>query len=255
MKGLPYDANVPYIAKQVGEKCPSVRVAIGRLVKKGLVKPTKRGFYVCTGALVENGAVVLAEIGLHGIKLEYRKSRVEGGVTSKQASDVTKGANWVTEWVQGDIIAGTHRHPINGSITESYEWAGRVITITTYAKTRAGEEVVELWLQASERDLRNGEFMEFISWVQGRYPYVPLALWRVRQVGINWDVRGLHLDGVDKMTLQIFQNMWLTLYNHARFVRVETHMTQNIGLDQAVQVFSRFVEQFAQQTGAGLVTP
>jgi hypothetical protein len=252
LRTLPCDTNPYDIAKHIGAKEASVRVLLRRLLEKGEVIRVKRGYYTCPGAILEDEVVVLAEIGLHGIKLEYRNFREKRGVTSGTASDVTND-DWRTEWIQGHITNATHRHAINGSITQTYEWHGRVITETIYPQTKKGEQLIELWLRQSDIDLRHNEVLEFISWLEGRYPHIPICMWRVRQVGINWDIRGLHLDGVTKFSLQMFKDLWFNLYNHARVLRIETHSTQNVPFLDVIEMFAKLVKQFSLMTGEGLV--
>jgi len=188
----------------------------------------KRAQYITPGHVVTEHKAIYEPLLLHGIKLEFRYN-------SKQAPPFLPLARQVT-------FRG-HRHPKNRSISDSFEFDGRKITVTEHAT--AG--LVEVFVTAHDNCYNFTEFQRFVAWVQGRYPLIPMGSWEVIMLGLNWDRKDIGLEGLSKVSLQAFDNCWLVIYQKTKeIVRTEAHIVTKIDLADCLQILMEMQHSIEQ---------
>ena len=202
----------------------SIRVTLRRMVKAGNIRQNDQGLYVSVEMMIHDNGLIQERLRMHGINLRAECNSTKSSLSSDAASDVTRGG---------------HRHNRNHSITYNEEWNERTITITHH--DNAG--VILVALMSGDNDLEYTDFLAFCSFLQGRFPKILLAQWEVVQLGINWDTDRIQLQGVQKLSLQHYKDLWFNIYRREdNTVRIEAHTTKKMGLAEILETFALFVQ-------------
>jgi len=213
------------IATALKENYNSVKSACKRLADRGEIVRHERGLYRSKELIITPSKALYAPLQLHGLKLEYKKPKCTEG--EGRPFLCTRAGNYTT-----------HRHKVNNSITWTEEWEGRVITITE------SKVHVEVWLRAGDSPLDYHSFRAFRSWLNGYFNTILTGQWIITMLGINWDIQRLRLEGISKISLQTFENLWFNMYQKRQdTVRIEAHMTTKIDFATALQLFTDYATQ------------
>jgi len=215
----PVEMQPKRIAFELGVGEASVRKALQRELKSEqprIVRPSRgwyRIFHNCD-RIRALGAV--ERIELHGIKSEGR----------------CHGANAAYRIVTE--AARSYRN--RGIYKESFE--GRVVTVTVHA-----EGLVEVFLGTSMNPMDFRTFDRFCYWLFGKTDgIVPPGTWKVVQVGINADAKGLRMDGISSLSLKMWRNAWAQVYQKEMdVVRIESHLQTDLTVDEALSILGTFV--------------
>lgn len=186
------------------------------MVKEKALIQTHKGFYRAPLGPESRKAIIPQEIKAHGIKIEIRHNAEAGPFLHTHARS----------------IVGVP-HPMNGSMTLEKVFEGRKVVITVHPS-----DLVEVFLNASQNPVTYEEFSRFCSYLEGLLGdiYI-LGDSRLIQIGLNYDIEGVKLDGVKFLKLQQFRNAWSTVYQkHRDTLRVETHLTTEISLQEAIDI-------------------
>lgn len=158
---------------------------------------------------------------LHGIKLEYRGELCNYIYTTPYLL----GHNYTM-----------HRHKKNHSITLNEDWEGRSVSLTTH------KNLIEIWLKSSHKPLNYDEFTNFNHYLKGKFPQILDSQWVIKQIDIGIDTPLIHLKGVSEITLKIFKNLWLSIYQKFDKVRIEARTTQEICFADCLDVYAKFLK-------------
>lgn len=201
----------------------SVKVNCRRLAHEGKILCPTRGIYRSINTLVrlDNEKVFVAELFLHGIKLEYRGEL----------------CNYI--YTHPYLIHGnytTHRHKKNHSITHNEEWEGRTVSFTTH------KVLIELFIYCSHKPLSLSEFKEFCQYLRGKENRITEDQWFVIQHDFGTkDTDLLSMQGIQRISLRIFKNLWITMYNRYGKLRIEANFVhKELPLDKCLEVYSKF---------------
>jgi len=158
----------------------------------------------------------LKRIELHGIKLEgFSLSKNTGYFISSQAK---------------------HKYRKRGIYKEIFE--NRLVTITVHEMS-----LVEVWLSTSDKPMTFPQFDRFCTWVKAKLDFVDEMSWKLSEIGLNVDIRQLHLDGATSIKLQVFHRAWLQVYQKGEdTVRWEVHMCPDLKLEEALYILSTLVQ-------------
>lgn len=213
------------IAKKLKVKHSTVKVYCRQLLIDGeLIQSDNHDGYLTPAHVIRESGAVYEPFKLHGIKLEHRYNPKVGPPFLPMASQVT--------------FRG-HRHPVNKSFTDSWEFEGRMITITEHINTG----LIEIFPHADNDQFDFQSFQRFLAWVQGRYPRIPLVKWHMIMMGAAWDRTDFRLEGLTSMTVQAFNNFWIQIYQKTKdMVRVEGHMVTDISIVDAFQILMDVTE-------------
>lgn len=200
----------------------TVKSCCFRLFKNGKITKSHRGYYRSVIAIfkIDNEGIFYTDILLHGIKIEYRGELCNYIYTTPYLI----GYNFTI-----------HRHRINKAPTLSEEWEGRIIKITAH------KSLIEIWLKSSNKPLNHEEFINFNHYLRGKFPQILPTQWTIKQLDIGTDTPLLHLKGISEMTLKVFNNLWLSIYQKFDKVRIEARTTQNISFEDCLNTFGRFL--------------
>ena len=232
-----YEAPISayFLSEELQISKAAARQLLHRLHKEGLIRRESRGFYILTQATTKDGIMIDAPLQLHGIKIVTKERH---GLASVMSSQLLQAAP-----------PSLHRHRINHSLTYSEEWEGRTATITIYHN-----EGAEINLSATNKPLSFPEFCEFCGWIQGKAPAGTLAAWEIRQLGLNYDIPTLHLDGISSITLHAFKNVWLRMYEHNKDrLRLEAHINIALSLPETLEILKGAMESAQQQVGQKII--
>lgn len=177
---------------------------------------TRRGWYRHRMSLeTVRGMPGQKRIGLHGIKLEARRNQDNTGY----------------------CLAGKYRY-YNQRRYWKRLFNGHWVTITVH-----DWDLVEVWVNASKNPLDLPEFERFIGYVTGLLEFVPLSSWHLIQLGYNFDVCGLKLEGLKGARLDVASKAFMQIYQKGEdVVRMECHDVPRMGIVEAMMVFKQILE-------------
>ena len=200
----------------------SIKVNCIRLSREGKIIKSHRGYYRSINTIfkIDNQNIFYEDLLLHGIKIEYR------GPLCNQI--------YTTPYLMGHNYT-MHRHRKNHSITLNEEWEGRTVCLTSH------KNLIEIWLKSSHKPLNHDDFVHFNHYIKGKFPQIHESKWIIKQLDIGLDTPLIHLKGISEITLKIFNNMWLSIYQKFDKVRIEARTTQEIGLSDCLDVYARFL--------------
>ena len=206
--------NTYSISRILKLKQNTTRATLSRMIKKDKIK--KQGsFYRCKLDL-EDIRSELNNIRLHGIKIEANCCEMGGRVLS--------ATNFKTQQ--------------NRKIW-SLIWNGRQVTITQH-----DTGLIEIWIKCSKSSLNlsHDDFENFINFIDGLTYHNKLKNMRLRQIGINCDMRRLQLKGIQHIKLQEFRNAWAAIYKKGDQTRIEYHLVLDMPLDDAMRVIHSVIK-------------
>ena len=220
-----YPISPLMLSQELGITKGAARILLKRMVDKGLIRRESRGFYVHAQAIERHDVQLSAPLRLHGLKLVTIKGHGLAGVMAQQ--------------LLNSAPVNIHKHRINHSITFNEEWEGRKVTFTLHKgnKERGTKERIEVNLTSTNSPLDFPSFAMFCGYLQGKIPAATLEAWQISQIGLNFDLLGMQIDGAEAITLQAFKNMWLRLYNHNKdMLRVEAHLNLAVNLSEGIDI-------------------
>jgi len=211
----------------------SVRKALTRLYRQGKIVRKRYGHYSTPKTAEEldhtyvdqDPELFYGDLYIHGLKLEYR------------------GPLCLTFYTQpylAHTAVNTRRHRRNRSITSNEEWQDRAISITT------NKTLLEIFLRCSSSPLSFDAFREYTQYIQGRFPTIKPCEWAVVQhdFGIA-DTPLLSLQGIERTSLHVFKNLWLTMYNNAGKFRLEGNFVhKSLSLPDCLQAYQMFLKSY-----------
>lgn len=217
------------ISQELGISKNAARQLLYRMKKEGLIRQEIRGYFVHRQATRRRNKQIIAPLKMHGIKIITKNRH---GLASIMSEQLRQRAPYTA-----------HKHRINGALTYSEEWEGRKATITIYKSGGA-----EINLSATDQPLDLFQFSQFCGWIQALAPAGTLAAWEIRQLGLNYDIHGLQLDGAEAITMQAFRNMWIRMYEHNKDeLRLETHINIQVGLPEALDILKAALIEAQEQ--------
>jgi hypothetical protein len=132
--------------------------------------------------------------------------------------------------------AAKHKYRKRGTYQEVVE--DRKVTITVHSNG-----TVQVFVNASGNPLTFPQFDRLQTWVKAKLDFVDEYSWKLSQIGLNVDQRGLDLDGVTSVRLAVFRNAWFQVYRKGEdTVRWETHICPNLNLTEAVMILRQLTE-------------
>lgn len=225
LQGQEEPQRAKIIATGIGANYGTVRNILRRLLKEGEIIQTKGGYLHPSVYISEIGAVY-KELRIHGIKLEHRDQSKSYRI--KTSPYLMLHANYTQ-----------HKHRMNGAVTLTEIWNNYKVTITIHRK-----ELIEIWLNCNKTGLTIMEFYGFSQWVGGLFPKILQCQWLVKQYGLNVDYPRIQLDGIESLTLTMFEKSLLRIYNkNKEKLRVEFHGNVPITMDQAILLLSNMIQQ------------
>ncbi len=196
----------------------TTKVYLRQMINDNQIIQNDVGLYLTPEHIVKENGAVYPPLSLHGVNLHFKYNPNTPPPFLMPASSVT---------------FATRKHKINKAIVEDCYFDDRKITITFHLNT--GLVIIQSLAGSNPYDFES--FRRFCAWVNGRFPNIDNLQWIVKMIGINWDDRSLRLDGLNEITLQNFENMWIKLYQKTKdMVRIETHAVLDIKLSDAIDI-------------------
>lgn len=222
--GLDVPQKAKIIATGIKANYGTVRNELRRLLKDGKIIQVNGG-YLHPSVYISDVGAIYKELMLHGIKLEFR-------------TDPKSYKIHTSPYLMLHTNYTIHRHRTNKSITLNEIWESYKVTITIHNKP-----LIEVWLNCNQ-GINIMRFYGFTQWIQGLFPKILPSQWMVRQWGINVDYPSLLLDGIESLTLAMFQDTLLRLYNKNKDrLRVELHGNIPITMDQAILLLTNMISE------------
>ena len=222
------------IARALGVNHGSVRSICIRLVRDGRIDRPQQGYY-CAFPVAERMPV--KDLHLHRIQLKWndRECCSLGCTPTKVAAEgelevlPRPGPPFGLKW---RLTRG------RGSQMMALEiWKDRELRFRWYRTTGT----VVLTLRASERPLAHHEFLSFHSFMDGLFRghyRVPIEVMPVMAQGMhfNYDLPFMRLEGVQDISLKVFRNFWIRMYQKGSQLRIEECMEEELPLVYAVKL-------------------
>jgi hypothetical protein len=129
----------------------------------------------------------------------------------------------------------------NGRFVKKYFFdddPDRMVTLTVHGSVGR----VDVYLRCSNHPVNYFEFVEILSYSKAFVGVLrPFVSERVVQFGMGKDFREVRLEGLSCLSLRVFRDSWLRVYNKERLgvTRVEQHVRCNVGTDVFVSLFER----------------
>ena len=203
----PNEFNLKTIARHMsGDKLAAVKKSIQRALvdPKSKIVKVHEGWYRAARTPEMMSKVATAKrLGIHGIE-----------IAGKCPDDPTRSR-----------LMSNSDIKINSNGQYSFEFLGRIITITLYPRS----PTILVQLSSTNNPLTFEEFNGFCFWLFGWGATAKILdhTWEVKQFG--WNVDFLNLDmtksGFKRITLKAFRNDYFQIYQkHKDVVRFEAHM-------------------------------
>lgn len=226
----PYNAGT--LAELLDRPESTVRKALQRLYNGGEIAKTSRGYYRAKGDFDRVVSAADYPLQLHNLHISV--------VTNipPYPPSVTPGIERRSEPSDGDVeglyIDGEHREGDNGFEVYRAHWmplggdVGYRVTLQCwpdgderdrieYGGNANGKVSWQVILKATDDPLGYYDFRSFVERLDGWF-----GGWGVRftannpmvtQVDLNRDFARLQLDGIERVSVRVFDNIWFTLYN------------------------------------------
>jgi len=205
------------IALAINRSYGYTRNLLSKMVKEGKVRKVARGLYVHPDAVNVNPKLTMRPLKLHGLKIMTKRREGHTFMTTEEFIKIAPYKPF--------------EHRINHALYYDEVWRERVITVTYHP-----EHTIIIDLKSSKKPLNFEEFNAFIGWLEGRFPKIPVGWWELVQVGLNWDIIGMYLDGIESITLEVFKQIWFRMYMKSRdMLRIEAHTNIKLGLSEAIE--------------------
>ena len=231
----PNEFNLKTIARHCkGAKVAAVKKCIQRrlLDPKGRIAKVHEGWYRAARTPEILSKVATAKrLGIHGIE-----------IAGKCPDDPTRSR-----------LMSNSDIKINSNGQYSFEFLGRIITITLYPKS----PTILVQLSSTNNPLTFEEFNGFCFWLFGWGAREKILdhTWQIKQWGWNLDFINLDMtkSGFKRITLKAFRNDWFQIYQKQKDVlRVEAHMNPQ---DLALVDLQRLVDTMLSATNGNYQAP
>lgn len=257
----PYNAGT--LAERLDRPESTVRKALQRLHDRGEIVKTSRGFYRAKGDFDRIVSAADYPLQLHNLHISVVTK------TPVYPPDVTPGVERQSGPSEGDAeglyIDGEHREGDNGFETYRVYWmpfwadGGYRVTLQCWPEDDErdrieyggnGEVCWQVILKASSDPLGYYDYRSFVERLDGWFGGWGVRFTannpRITQMELNRDFPQLRLDGIERVTIGDFGDVWFTLYNKGeRGLRREAQLKSCfIGLVEALQMLSTPMEVY-----------
>jgi hypothetical protein len=193
----------------------SVQRALQFLVSDGVIREVWKGWYTAVPSTFDLTADLTGRAGFHGLVIRHdrwRETMLRVGCT----------ADWSA---QGAL-------PGKRFALDVRQWTGRAVHFQYFP----GTDRLMVQMSSTTSPVPWEEGVKFRSWLEGLFDPVPIAGFKVVQLGLNVDNKGVVFRGMKAAALTEFGNWTEQMYQKAHALRHEIHLHKPKEMGEEVSV-------------------